>query len=164
MPGIEAVTFLHAEHVIYHWGNVWPYKNDPSPQGQGWSQCYNCRQSRKGEGAGLLLGDRVRSHLWWMKELRQEKMRRGNMAQRVIMLGKMDCRWVEGTSVMFMPAWRSTEDMLWGSPRRLSKYCREWKTIRQGHILKAVLIFSIHISLPAEESHLNHCRSETLFS
>lgn len=61
-----------------------------------------------------------------MKELRQVNMSRGNMAQSVITLVNMDCKYMERGSptipVTFTLATRSTMDMFWDSPRRLIKY------------------------------------------
>lgn len=48
---------------------------------------------KDGPGLGGPMGaGRGKAHRWWMKELRQVKMRRGTMAQSVMKLSNMDCR------------------------------------------------------------------------
>lgn len=57
------------------------------------AQCWTGEQARAGRPCRGWQGQgQSKAHRWWMKELRQVKIRRGTMAQRVMKLSNTDCR------------------------------------------------------------------------
>lgn len=70
----------------------WCFAFDLTEQAAAWLRA-GAGWARAGQpDGGWQWQGRGKAHRWWMKELRQVKMRRGTMAQRVMKLSNMDCR------------------------------------------------------------------------